>query len=186
MTDTSLARRLADVSPRAVGWIAALATTATISGAWMFERAGFAPCDLCLQQRWAYYIGAPLAFVAALTIAARPRLGGWLLAGVALIFAASAVFGAWHAGVEWGFWPGPGGCTGAASQKAADMDDFLRQIEATRLVRCDEVALRIFGLSLAGWNAVISAGVAALAGIGARNALSGPAGGEDVRRRTAR
>lgn len=166
-------RRLAEISPRAAGWIAALVTAATISGAWIFERAGFAPCDLCLQQRWAYYAGAPLALIAALTIATRPRIGGWMLAAVALIFAGSAVFGAWHAGVEWGFWPGPVGCTGSASQRAVDMNDFLRQIEATRLVRCDEVALRIAGLSLAGWNAVISAGVALLSAIGARNALAG-------------
>jgi len=89
-----------------------------------------------------------------------------------VIFAGGAVFGAWHAGVEWGFWPGPAGCAGAPTQRAADMSDFLRQIEATRLVRCDEVALRIIGLSLAGWNAVISAGVAALAALGARNALA--------------
>jgi disulfide bond formation protein DsbB len=54
------------------------------------------------------------------------------------------------------------------------MGDFLRQIEATRLVRCDEVALRIFGLSLAGWNAVISAGLAVLAAAGVRKALAAP------------
>jgi disulfide bond formation protein DsbB len=52
------------------------------------------------------------------------------------------------------------------------MNDFLRQIEATRLVRCDEVALRIFGLSLAGWNALISAAVAAVALAGAGRAMS--------------
>jgi len=109
----------------------------------------------------------------------RPRAGGIILISLALLFAGSAAFGAWHAGVEWGFWQGPAGCTGVASQRAADMGDFLKQIEATRLVRCDEVSLRIFGLSLAGWNAVISVGLSALAAIGVRNGLSGPA--PDVR-----
>lgn len=171
-----LASRIRALGPQVAAWIVALASAATISGALVFEWFGFAPCELCLQQRWAYYIGVPLAIFAALVGAFRPRVGGIILIGVALIFAGSAAFGAWHAGVEWGFWPGPAGCTGAASQRAADMGDFLKQIEATRLVRCDEVSLRIFGLSLAGWNAVISAGVVALAGIGARNGLSGAAG----------
>ena len=165
------ASRIAGLAPQTAALIAALVSAATIAGALIFERFGYAPCDLCLQQRWAYYIGVPLALAAALVSAVRPRLGGWLLAGVALLFAGSAVFGAWHAGVEWGFWPGPAGCTGAASQRAADMGDFLKQIEATRLVRCDEVSLRILGLSLAGWNAVISLGASGLAAIGARNGL---------------
>ena len=169
-----LSRRLSDLDPRAAAWLATLLAAATIGGAWVFEFFGFAPCDLCLQQRWAYYIGVPLALAAALTIPVRPKIGGWLLALVALVFAGSAVFGAWHAGVEWGFWPGPAGCTGSATQKAADMNDFMRQMQATRLVRCDEVALRILGLSLAGWNAVISAGVCVLAALGAHASLQSP------------
>jgi disulfide bond formation protein DsbB len=173
------ASRIRNAGPQAAAWIVALVSAATISGALVFEWFGFAPCELCLQQRWAYYIGVPLAIVAALAGAFRPRAGGIILISLALLFAGSAAFGAWHAGVEWGFWQGPAGCTGVASQRAADMGDFLKQIEATRLVRCDEVSLRIFGLSLAGWNAVISVGLSALAAIGVRNGLSGPA--PDVR-----
>ncbi|MDP2355913.1 MAG: disulfide bond formation protein B [Beijerinckiaceae bacterium] len=172
---TGLFRRFGDLSPTAAAGIVSFVAAATISGAWIFEIAGYPPCDLCLQQRWAYYVGAPLAATAALACAFKPRLGGALLVCVALLFAGGAVFGAWHAGVEWGFWQGPSGCTGAVSQRAADMSDFLRQIESTRLVRCDEVALRIFGLSLAGWNAAISAGLAFLAAFGARKALAGAA-----------
>ena len=86
---------------------------------------------------------------------------------LALIFAASAIFGAYHAGVEWGFWPGPTECTGAL-QRAASVTDFLKQLESVKVVRCDSAALRILGLSLAGWNAVISAGLAALAVLGLR------------------
>lgn len=165
------ASRIAGMGPQGAAWLVAIASAATISGAWVFELFGFAPCDLCLQQRWAYYIGVPLALAAAILSTVRPRAGGLLLAVVALVFAGSAVFGAWHAGVEWGFWPGPAGCTGAASQRAADMGDFLKQIEATKLVRCDEVSLRILGLSLAGWNALISLCASGLAAIGAKNAL---------------
>lgn len=180
----TLAGRLAALDPRAAAWLATVIAAATIGGAWVFEYFGYAPCELCLQQRWAYYIGVPLALAAALAMPARPRIGGWLLVLVAIIFAGSAVFGAWHAGVEWGFWPGPAGCTGDASQKAADMNDFLRQMQATRLVRCDEVALRIWGISLAGWNAVISAGVCLLAALGAQAAIR--SGSVDAARRAAR
>ena len=160
-------------APLTAALIAASAAAVTIAGAWIFEWAGYAPCDLCLQQRWAYYVGVPLGAFAALALAAGwRRTGAAALGLMALLFLGGAVFGAWHAGVEWGFWPGPAGCTGNAAPRASDMSDFLRQMEATRLVRCDEVAIRILGLSLAGWNAVISLGVSALAAAGARSGAS--------------
>lgn len=137
---------------------------ATIAGAWIFEAAGYLPCELCLQQRWAYYAGVPIA--AATTLVAwkgPPGLTRVLLLVLALIFLASTVFGVYHAGVEWKFWDGPAGCTGTVAQKAGSMDDFMKQLRTTKVVRCDEVAIRIFGLSLAGWNAVISAAMAAIA-----------------------
>jgi disulfide bond formation protein DsbB len=170
MTSVSkgLPRQIAAPLPAAL--IATSAAAATIAGAWVFEWAGYAPCDLCLQQRWAYYVGVPLgAFAALALVAGGRRTGAAALGLMALLFLGGAVFGAWHAGVEWGFWPGPAGCTGSAAPRASDMSDFLRQIEATRLVRCDEVAIRILGFSLAGWNAVISLCVSALAAAGARN-----------------
>ena len=81
-------------------------------------------------------------------------------------FTASALFGAYHAGVEWGFWPGPSDCTGTL-EKAGSVTDFMKQLQTTKVVRCDAVAIRILGLSLAGWNAVISAAMALVAGIAA-------------------
>ena len=83
-----------------------------------------------------------------------------------MIFAASALFGVYHAGVEWGFWPGPAECTG--DFKPAPGANLLEQLKTVKVVRCDAVAIRILGLSLAGWNAVVSALVAALALSGAR------------------
>ena len=64
--------------------------------------------------------------------------------------------------------PGPTGCTGTSMPRAADMKDFMKQLQTTRVVRCDEVALRIFGISLAGWNAIISAGMTGIALLGSR------------------
>jgi disulfide bond formation protein DsbB len=168
MHATSAHRFLDRATPANLAWSAAALAAATIAGALVFEAFGYAPCELCLQQRWPYYIGVPLAVAGALLSGARPRAGAIVLALVALVFAGSAVFGAWHAGVEWGFWPGPAGCTGAASARATDMGDFLRQMETTRLVRCDEVAIRILGLSLAGWNALISLVIAGFALMAAR------------------
>ena len=81
---------------------------------------------------------------------------------LALIFAASAIFGSYHMGIERGFWPGPPECIGTL-QRAASAEDFLKQLDSLKVVRCDAPALPILGLSLAAWNAVISAGLAALA-----------------------
>lgn len=161
------------LTPLRAAALALIVAFATIAGAWGFEAAGYAPCELCLQQRWAYYAGVPLAAFATASFAAGWRKSGAAaLAVFAAIFLAGAAFGAWHAGVEWGFWPGPAGCTGASFARAGDMSDFLQQIQQTKVVRCDEVAIRIFGLSLAGWNAVISLGLVAVAAIGVRRALA--------------
>ncbi|MGA9488277.1 MAG: disulfide bond formation protein B [Methylocella sp.] len=141
---------------------------ASITGAFIFEALGYAPCELCLKERIPYYAAIPIA-VLTLFFAARgsKTLMRAAFMVLALIFAASAVFGAYHAGVEWGFWAGPTECTGALD-RAASVSDFLKQLETVKVVRCDSAALRILGLSLAGWNAVISAGLAALAVLGLR------------------
>ena len=157
--------------PLTIAIFVTLVAATTISRAWAFEWFGYAPCELCLQQRYAYYLGAPLAALAAIAFVAGWSLSGAIgLALVVAIFFANAIFGGWHAGVEWGFWAGPTGCSGAFT-KALDASDFMRQLETTKLVRCDEVAIRILGLSLAGWNAVISFALFVLACLGARLAL---------------
>ena len=168
----TLPRSLQTVTPLQAALGVLIVAFATIAGAWVFEWAGYAPCELCLMQRWAYYAGVPLAALVAIIAAHGPRgLAGAGLALLGLLFIGSMVFGVYHAGVEWGFWPGPTGCTGALA-RADSMADFLKQLETTKVVRCDAVAIRILGLSLAGWNGVISAAMAALALIGARKAMA--------------
>jgi len=142
------------------------AAASSIAGAFVFEALGYSPCELCLTERIPYYLAIPLAGVAALFAArGHKKLLGAAFAGLALTFAASALLGAYHAGIEWGFWPGPQECSGVL-ERAASVDDFLKQLESVKAVRCDAPALRILGLSLAGWNAVISAGLAALGEVG--------------------
>lgn len=137
---------------------------AAIGGAWIFEALGYPPCDLCLEQRYAYYVGVPLAaLVFGLAIGGVPsallRIG---LAALALIFAANAILAIYHSGVEAGLWQGPTACTGSAAEPAG-AGDLLKQLQTVKVVRCDAVSLRVFGLSLANWNVFISAMLAALA-----------------------
>ena len=145
----------------AAALITALAGAALV-GAWIFEAFGYSPCELCLKQRIAYHFGIPLALIVTYIAARGPR--SLLAAGfiaLALVFAASAALGAYHAGVEWHFWQGPTACTGSAFP--ASGGDLLEQLKTVKVVRCDEVAIRIFGLSLAGWNALVSLAIVALA-----------------------
>jgi disulfide bond formation protein DsbB len=153
--------------------VAALAV-ATILGALAFEHlGGYAPCPLCLEQRYAYYVSIP-ALVLGLWLLARGRKGPAALtfAAVAAIFLANAGFAAYHAGAEWRFWPGPDTCAAAGDTLGTAGGGLLKELEATHVVRCDEPALRIFGLSLAGWNVLVSltraAGAAAAAGAARR------------------
>ncbi len=131
--------------------------------AWVFQMAGYAPCELCLAQRWPYDIGVPLAAVVALL--ARRAPSAWVRGGLALlalIFVGSMVFGIYHTGVEAHIWEGPTACTGSATP-APDMKDFLKQLQHVQVVRCDVVSLHVLGLSLATWNALVSALIAAIA-----------------------
>ena len=149
-----------------------LLALAAIGGAWYSQLVwGLAPCELCLLQRWPYYIGVPLAAVA-VAFASKPKKGrlvGFLLSLLALIFLASAGLAAYHAGVEWGFWPGPSACTGQYVAPAST-DDFLKSLDSGSAVRCDEAAIRIIGLSLAGWNVLASLAIAFIAALGVKSA----------------
>lgn len=135
---------------------------ATIAGAWIFEYYGYLPCELCLKQRWAYYLGVPLALVVGVLAPRNMSLAKAGLALLAVLWLASMVFGIYHSGVEWKWWPGPTACTTQVGFSGG-LPDLTKPA-----VMCDTPALRIFGLSLAGWNAVISLGLALVAMAGLR------------------
>lgn len=139
---------------------------AAIAGAWIFEIViDLVPCPLCLQQRWAYYAGLPLALIALLLLLAGTGRGAirGLLAVVAVMFALNAGLGLYHSGIEWHWWPGPAGCaTGAGSP--LDATGLAARMARTRVVACDEAAWRFLGLSLAGYNVLVSLGIAGLIG----------------------
>lgn len=142
---------------------------ATLAGAWIAQLLGYLPCELCLKQRYGYYAGLPLALAAFVASGANARAARFLFAILTLIFVANSALAFYHSGVEFKFWPGPADCTGGYAG-AASMDDFMKQLNNIRVVRCDEVSLRIFGFSLANANIFISAAIAITAFMGMRRA----------------
>jgi disulfide bond formation protein DsbB len=143
-----------------------LIALASIAGALTFEFKGYVPCELCLRERIPYYVTIPIAGLAVFFAARGPKTSlHAMLVTLVLIFAVSAVLGAYHSGVEWGFWPGPQDCSGTLS-RAATASDFLAQLESVKVTRCDVPALKILSLSLAAWNVMISAALTILAAIG--------------------
>jgi disulfide bond formation protein DsbB len=146
----------------------AAASIVILATVWVFQGFGYAPCELCLTQRYAFYAAAPLALLTALL--ANRSAHGLARAGfalLALVFAANAVLAAYHAGVEYRWWAGPTACTGGLTG-SLDVNDLVNALNSVKVVRCDEVQLRIAGLSLAGWNVLASAVLAAYAALAAR------------------
>ena len=125
---------------------------------------GYLPCELCLKERYAYYAGIPLAIGASAAMSAgRQGLAAALIGLAGLGLLANAGLGLYHAGVEWQWWAGPSSCTGGAPL-ATDASDLLKSLQTQNVVRCDQPALKILGLSLAAWNIPIGLGLAAVAG----------------------
>ena len=164
---TSLARD--DANPALMAALAVTALAAgTIAGAWYFQLVlDIRPCPLCLEQRYAYYLAIPLGALIALAAGQKaPR--AILLAGLALLALAAlgnAVLGTYHSGVEWKFWPGPTECTGPIGNFGT-AGNLLERLDTVKVVRCDEVQWRFLGLSLAGYNVLISLLMAAVAAWG--------------------
>jgi disulfide bond formation protein DsbB len=156
------------VHPAAAAGAVVAPAPAAILGALAFEHiGGYIPCALCLEQRWPYYIGIPVALATGILAwlrAPRPILIAGFLA-IAGLFAYGAGLGAYHAGVEWGLWTGPD-CTAGAGLPAS-AGDLFSSLSRSRLVPCDQAAWRFLGLSLAGYNALIAAAIMVLALAGA-------------------
>ena len=144
----------------------AAASIALLAAVWIRQGMGYAPCELCLTQRYAFYAVVPLALLTALASRSAHGLARAGFALLALVFAASAVLAAYHVGVEYHWWAGPTACTGGPG--SLDVNDLVKALDSVKVVRCDEVQLRIAGLSLAGWNVVASAVLAAYAALAAR------------------
>lgn len=137
---------------------------AAILLAHIFERyGGYAPCPLCLQERYAYYFGVPAAIAAFFAARKEAFLAARiLLVLIAIAFLINAVLGIYHSGVEWKWWAGPTTCSGEVPIEWGQGGPVTGQ-----LIRCDEAPWRFLLLSFAGWNAVVSAFIAGLSAYGA-------------------
>jgi disulfide bond formation protein DsbB len=155
--------------PAAVAALAIFAVSAaTILGAWYFQYVvKLPPCPLCLEERLPYHIVIPLSLlmaIAALVRAPRSLIVVGFIAIMATVLCGAAL-GAYHAGVEWHWWPGPSDCSGPVTDFSAK-GPLLDQLQSIHVVRCDEAAWRFLGISLAGYNVVISLALAAIAAFG--------------------
>jgi disulfide bond formation protein DsbB len=150
---------------------AVLAAAAMLAIAHAFETfGGYAPCTLCLRQREVYWaiLGLGLAFMVIVRLPGGPRWRQATAWALALAFLAGAGVATYHAGAEWKLWPGPQACAAAGhvTVSAADMAAFLAGAKV-RPPSCDEAPWVFAGLSMAGWNALISLGLAVFSGLAA-------------------
>jgi disulfide bond formation protein DsbB len=171
MSQTTLTREepgLADRARRIVPhwpWLAALISALMLAAAHAFEAAGYEPCALCYTQRHVYWAAIAVGGIGALAahFSKNPLLGRAATTLLGVTFLAGASIAIYHAGAEWKFWPGPSTCatTGAGSEVTAE--SIAAALGAkTKVVPCDEAAWRdpVIGLSMAGWNALASLGLA--------------------------
>jgi disulfide bond formation protein DsbB len=144
----------------------------TIGGFFYFQYVlGYPPCPLCLEQRNAYYICVPLAALLWLGggygASRKVMLAGFAVIAVVMLW--NVGLSAYHAGIEWKFWPGPDECSGPIS-KFGSAADVMKRLKNIHVVRCDEAAWRLLGISLAGYDVLVSLVLAAAAAWGAKAA----------------
>jgi disulfide bond formation protein DsbB len=148
-----------------------LGSIAAIGGAWFIEIGlGVKPCHLCLIGRLPHYFGIPIAMLTTWQVYTKGT-SNWtkmLMVILSATYLIGAGIGGYHTGVEEHVFVGPTDCTGTIDKPVA-IQDFLKQLDTVKIIRCDEVAMRIFGLSLAAWNGLICFGITFIAAIGANS-----------------
>jgi disulfide bond formation protein DsbB len=145
--------------PSQLGLLAALASGALLGAAYYFQYVvGLAPCELCLLQRWPHMV-AIVAGLAAFACFARPQLALVLVLTAITALVITAAIGVFHVGVEYHWWTGPMACSGNIP-RGLTPDELKRYLFSSKMVRCDEPAWKMWGISMAGWNAIASAGLA--------------------------
>ena len=163
---TFLSPMVAWQHPRLLAGLLGLASAACLAAAFWFQHvAGLEPCSLCIDQRWAH--GASIAVAAVSVVLMTPGRAAIMLAALALAFLAGTAIAAWHVMVEW-HWVASPGCSTPEFEEMS-IDSFL----SIEVVPCDEVAWSMAGVSMAGWNAIVSLMLAAAAITGSLASLRG-------------
>ncbi|MCA0043825.1 disulfide bond formation protein B [Celeribacter litoreus] len=157
-----------DFAPLQPALAATFGSAAILGGAFIFQSLGYAPCPMCIWQRWPHAIAIVIGLLFFAT-----RIRSLTLLGV-LVMLVSAGLGGFHAGVEQGFWPGPSSCTGGVDALAGFSGAGLLPSagEAEAIVMCDEIVWDTWGLgiTMAAWNCVFSLIFAALWFVGWKKA----------------
>ena len=137
---------------RAARWLALLIPAGLLAGAWGSQLIGHLyPCEMCHWQRWPHYVALPVALLAFV-----PGLPQRMLVGIAaLCVAVSGLIGVFHAGVEYHWWKGITACTSTADTSGGNILDAIMKAPP---IRCDVAQWTLGGISLAGFNAIISLG----------------------------
>ncbi len=143
--------------PSAAHLIAFLLPALLLAGVWGAQLlGGLYPCEMCHWQRWPHYAAVALAGLGFLVPAGRERSGLVVLAALAI--GVSGAIGVAHAGVEYGWWPGFTACTSTIDFTGLDPSERLAAIMRAPLIRCDRAPWTLAGISLAGFNAILSLG----------------------------
>ncbi|NTF09598.1 disulfide bond formation protein B [Agrobacterium rubi] len=142
----------------------------TVGSALGFQHiGGYTPCALCLLQRDPYYYAIPIGILA--IAASLFKLPVWVTRAALIIVGLAMVIGAglgvYHSGVEWGFWSGPITCSTGAPSITTNAGSLLSDLNAVKPPSCNDAALRVLGLSFAGWNVIASVILAGIAFFGA-------------------
>lgn len=135
---------------------AAFGSFSLLAGAFIFQTLGYAPCQMCLWQRWPH---AAAVGIGALVLITGPFV--FLALTGALSALATSAIGVFHTGVERGWWEGPSSCSGGGGGLERLSGQELLSLEGpTNIIMCDEVAWAFLGVSMASWNAIFSLGLA--------------------------
>jgi disulfide bond formation protein DsbB len=157
-------------APRTAAAVIAVIGALTIAGVYFFQYVlGYPPCPLCLDQRMAYYVCIPLAVLlwlgAGFGASRKVLVLGFAAITIAMLW--NTGLSAYHAGVEWKLWAGPTDCSGPINDFGA-ASNMLNRLSSIRIVRCDEAAWRFLGISLAGYDVLVSLFLAIVAAWGAK------------------
>ena len=144
--------------PSKLGLLAVLGSGALLGGAYYFIRHRPGAVEMCYWQRWPHMVAIAAGF-AAMACFAQPRLALVLvLLAITALIVTSAI-GVYHVGVEYNWWQGPQACSGNVP-RGLSPEQLRKYLFGAKMVRCDEAAWSMWGISVAGWNAVLSAALA--------------------------
>lgn len=156
----ALVKNLLDIKSGLAALVAILSSAAVLSAALAFQYiGGLYPCILCMYQRWAYVVAIGFALLA-WSFKNNPVVAKMTLGASSLSFFAGAVIAAFHVGVEKRWWEGTSECQGNALDLSASVEDLTSQLMDQPIVRCDVVPWDLFGISMAGYNVIISLALA--------------------------